>query len=188
MHSYKKVFFFTLGMSLAVHVAVLSMPVLFRAQTGIGKEEGIVTVDLKRAPAVGQPLPVSQDGDGRKPAEAKHRGNPDGATHEETVAMGSHAGKYRNYLKKVKIRIDSRWIYPGKAFERGENGVTTVRFSINNDGSLAANTITGSSGYNLLDECALNVIRSAAPYDPLPGEYNLSRLHIIASFHYNLAR
>jgi protein TonB len=88
----------------------------------------------------------------------------------------------------VKDRIENRWTYPGKAFEKGEKGVTTVRFSIDQNGTLSANTVINTSGYGLLDEGALNVIRSAAPYDPLPVHYNLSRLHIIASFHYSLTR
>jgi outer membrane biosynthesis protein TonB len=38
----------------------------------------------------------------------------------------------------------------------------------------------------LLDEGALGVVRRAAPFEPLPGGYSLSRLHIVASFSYKL--
>jgi periplasmic protein TonB len=174
--------------SLVAHLAVLSVPIMLRSQPSSQANEGVVTIELEKSPASAvetppetkEPVKPSRSEATRSEAAQKPR--------EETVTLGNRKSQYRDYLKKVKGRIDSRWAYPGKAFERGEKGVTTVKFSIDGDGSLTANVVVNTSGYNLLDEGALNVIKAAAPYDPLPREYNLSRLHIIASFHYNLTR
>ncbi|OQC55293.1 MAG: Gram-negative bacterial tonB protein [Deltaproteobacteria bacterium ADurb.Bin022] len=58
--------------------------------------------------------------------------------------------------------------------------------SIDADGRLAAATLVSSSGSADLDNGALGVVQEAAPYEPLPEIYNLSRLHIIASFNYKI--
>jgi len=174
--------------SLAAHVAVLSMPIIFRSQASSQADAGLVTVDLKKSLTSNIELPREAE-EPAKPVRAEAaRRSAETSSVEETVTLGNRDSRYRDYLRKIKDRIDSRWTYPGKAFERGEKGITTVKFTIDSDGSLSANVVTASSGYGLLDECALNVIRVAAPYDPLPGSFNLTRLHIIASFHYHLAR
>ena len=174
--------------SLAAHVAVLSMPLMFRSPSASEADAGIVNVELKKSfESVLESLPEKEE-PAKQTQSRTARGTTEKRTREETVTLGSRDSRYQDYLKKVKSRIDSRWTYPGKAFERGEKGITTLKFSIDSDGSLSANAVIDSSGYSLLDECALNVVRIAAPYDPLPQEYRLSRLHIIASFHYQIGR
>jgi TonB family protein len=182
----KKTYLITIMISLSAHAAVLSTPILFRHQASGLADEGIITVELKRSMmAAVEPPPEKEEPVKQVRSEASRHG-AERSSREETITMGSKESKYRDYLRKVKARIESRWIYPGRAFERGEKGITTVKFSIAQDGSLVANVVTSSSGYDLLDECAMNVVRAAAPYDPLPRESDLSRLHIIASFHYHL--
>ena len=46
--------------------------------------------------------------------------------------------------------------------------------SIDANGSLAGVTLISSSGYADLDDGAINVVRAAAPFEPLPEIYNLS--------------
>jgi TonB family protein len=61
-----------------------------------------------------------------------------------------------------------------------------VKFSIGESGEITANQIIESSGSDYLDEGALDVVRSAAPYDPLPSEFNISQLNVVARFQYKL--
>jgi len=172
--------------SLAVHVAVLAMPMLFR-NLGPGQAgAGAIMVELTKFP-VTSTEPDRETKNPEKPVPpTTNRAEAAARFKEETVTLGSRDGRYRDYLKRVKGRIDSRWKYPGQSFERGERGITTVKFSIDSDGTLTQSAVVTSSGYHLLDECALNVIRAAAPYDPLPRAFNISRLNIVASFHYHL--
>ena len=58
--------------------------------------------------------------------------------------------------------------------------------SIDADGRLAGAALISSSGYAELDEGAISVVQTAAPFEPLPGNYDLSRLNIVASFHYKI--
>jgi TonB family protein len=59
-----------------------------------------------------------------------------------------------------------------------------ILMSINADGSLSQLLLTSSSGSASLDQGTLDVINAAAPFNPLPAKYELSRLHITASFRY----
>jgi TonB family protein len=105
---------------------------------------------------------------------------------EDTVDLGSLDVKYVPYLTKVKNRILRIWIYPQKAYENIEEGNVVVKMSIDADGKLAGIVLLSSSGSQNLDQGALRVVQDAAPYEPLPSNYGLARLHIIASFNYKI--
>jgi protein TonB len=105
---------------------------------------------------------------------------------EETIDLSSLDIKYAAYLTMIKKRILRIWEYPRKAYENNEEGNVTVRVSIDADGSVAKTTLLSSSGSIELDHGALSVIKAAAPFEPLPEYYNLSRLNIVASFRYRI--
>ncbi len=105
---------------------------------------------------------------------------------EETVDLANPGEKYRAYLRELKQRIESLWAYPQDSFSRNESGTAVVRFSIQSDGALAATDILSSSGFESLDRGALAVVRAAAPYSSFPETFNLSTLHIVATFQYEL--
>lgn len=105
---------------------------------------------------------------------------------EETVDLANPSGKYRTYLRDLRQRIEALWAYPPDAYSRNETGTAVVRFSIQSDGTLAATDIVSSSGFQSLDHSALAVVEAAAPYAPFPNTFNLSTLHIMAKFEYEL--
>ncbi|HQL91451.1 MAG TPA: energy transducer TonB [Syntrophales bacterium] len=135
--------------------------------------------------------PVKQADDSRK-AEIKKEVSLDkprkepAAGPEETVDLANPAGKYRTYLRDLRQKIESLWVYPREAYARSETGTAVVRFSIQSDGTLAATGIVSSSGFESLDRGALAVVQAAAPYAPFPETFNLSTLHIVARFEYEL--
>ena len=105
---------------------------------------------------------------------------------EDTVDLSDRDSKYIPYLKKLKKKISDLWGYPRQAYERKEEGDVVVKFSVNRNGRLEQALVLTSSGSGFLDQGALEVIDAAAPYDPFPGNLNLSKLHIIATFKYRL--
>lgn len=186
MFAQRNRFVLAVFLSVTVHAGLLLVPAAFRIQGPTGNRVDVLPVTLKppHVRTIETQEPPEQLGQMRPSSKGIQRTSH----HEATVSLGNRDSRYRDYLSRVKVRIDKRWIYPGQAFERGEKGVTTVRFSIGADGSLMDQRVTESSGYDLLDETAVNVVKAAAPYDPLPDSLGLSCLHIIASFHYNLIR
>lgn len=58
--------------------------------------------------------------------------------------------------------------YPATASRLGLSGQLTLHVAIRGDGSLAAVSVTQSSGYEALDEAALDMVRQSSPFAPLP--------------------
>jgi TonB family protein len=182
----KKILFLTIAISLASHVAMLSLAALINMQGEIPREE-VLTVQLKESPekiaqkteAQQKPHPVAKPVQKNAVLSKKIL--------EDTVDLGDADSKYTAYLKKIKQKIETVWTYPRNAYKREEEGVSVIKFSINTRGELVASGIISSSGSLFLDQGTMNVVKYAAPYAPLPPEFNLAQLNVIARFQYKLA-
>jgi len=98
-----------------------------------------------RPPAVGEPTAAPRPGDDA----------PDlGSLAQFRMALIGTARRYR--------------LYPESAVERGWHGRVTVRLAFGADGALAAALVRRSSGYDALDEQALDMLRRAAALTPVP--------------------
>ncbi|MGD1152688.1 MAG: energy transducer TonB [Syntrophales bacterium] len=180
----KKILIISILISLTSHVAMLCVTgfIDFR---GKARKDDVLIVTLKE-PAANKEK-IAEEEKANKPfhqVEEELRSRR--VKKEETVDLGSIDIKYIFYLKRIKKKIEDIWIYPQAAFEREEEGIAVVKFSIGEGGDITSSLIIESSGYNYLDQGALDVIRSAAPYDPLPREFNISQLNIVARFQYKL--
>ena len=58
--------------------------------------------------------------------------------------------------------------YPAQAMEKGWQGRVEIRLTVGANGVLQTAVIKTSSGYQLLDDTALDMIRKARPLTPLP--------------------
>jgi len=121
-----------------------------------------------------------------KVSPGKPYNNPENKM-EDTVELGNKNTKYYSYLKQLKKKVDRRWSYPTESYARKEKGISVIKFSITEEGTLVDSCLVASSGYDSLDREALRVIQSTGPLAPLPKSFNLSKLHIIAKFQYRLA-
>jgi len=178
----KKILIISILISLASHVVVLCVTgfIDFR---GKSRKEDVLIVTLKE-PAVNKDN-LNNEEKADKPFHQEEQASRR-MKREETVDLGSIDIKYLSYLKRIKKKIEDIWIYPQIAFEQEEEGTVIVRFSIGEGGDLTSSGIFESSGYNYLDQGALDVVRSAAPYDPLPHDLNISQLNVVARFEYKI--
>jgi TonB family protein len=179
----KKILIISILISLASHVAMLCATgfIDFR---GKARKDDVLIVTLKE-PAAAKDKITQEEAE--KPVhQVEEQVNSRRVKREETVDLGSIDIKYSSYLKRIKKKIEDIWIYPQAAFDREEEGVTVVKFSIGEGGDITSSRILESSGHNYLDEGALDVVRSAAPYDPLPREFNISQLNVVARFQYKI--
>ncbi|MGV8057439.1 MAG: energy transducer TonB [Smithellaceae bacterium] len=184
----KKVLLWPVIISIIGHVALISASGMIDLRDNVKAAE-IFTVDIK-APEPDKSLKeeekkeVKKLPDSKIAKEAKDTGNE--GLREDTVDLGSSDVKYVSYLVKIKRKILQIWEYPQKAYEKNEEGVVVVKISLDARGNLAGTNLMSSSGSALLDEGALGIVKTAAPFDPLPDNYGLARLHIVASFRYKL--
>lgn len=181
----KKLFLWPVVISLVGHVALIAVSSLVDLRENVKAAE-VFSVRIAQSEPVSEPKKEEKKAEEQKPVnppEAKAL-QPDSGK-EDTVDLGSSDVKYADYLAGVKKKILRRWI-PSDVYWKNEKGVVVILMSVNADGSLAYLATTTSSGMPDLDRDTLDVISAAAPFHPLPRQYDLSRLHITASFRYGI--
>jgi periplasmic protein TonB len=183
----KIIFLWPVIISIIGHVALITVSSMVDLRDNVKAAE-LFTVQIA------QPQPAIEPEKEKKPArekkpeparEVKPLPAP-AAGREETVDIGSSDVKYAAYLAAVKKKIMRLWKYPAGAYEKNEEGVVVVKMSIDANGALAQAALLTSSGSPNLDSGTLDVVQAAAPFRSLPQNYELSRLHIIASFRYRM--
>ncbi len=186
----KKAVLWPVIISVVIHMTLLAVAGMINMSDKI-KPVDVLSVSIQDPqPEEKPPLPRNNSLNQKEsPAtpQGKQGGNVrDDSWREDTIDLGSLNVKYVHYLTRVKNKILRIWKYPQRSFEKNEEGDVVVKMSIDADGSLAGAMLLSSSGSEDLDNGALSVVRDAAPYEPLPVSYKLSRLHIIASFNYKI--
>jgi protein TonB len=170
--------------SLAGHALVLALTT--RIDWTIDpRPDKVITVELK-APRESAPRKVKPPLQGTSQATTATTAQDGIALTEDSVSLQSRGSRYDDYLLAIRRKIERLWSYPQEALAERREGNAVIRFTIEADGTLAGYHVMATSGSPVLDEGALAVIRSAAPYEPLPGKFSLSRLNITATFTYRL--
>ncbi|AEA34034.1 energy transducer TonB [Hippea maritima] len=109
------------------------------------------------------------------------------AKKEATISIGTQELKYASYMAKLKNKIQDVWVYPQQAIQTGQQGALLILFSIGKDGRLVRLKLIRSSGYPILDNAALQAIKDASPFAPLPKRFGIDVLNIYATFEYRLS-
>lgn len=105
---------------------------------------------------------------------------------EKSITLDTDEFKYLSYLERLKYRIEYIWRYPEKARIEHLQGDLYIRFSILKNGRLGDFHILRSSGYNVLDEAALQALKDSDPFWPLPDSWDLDEFTITGHFMYYL--
>ena len=88
--------------------------------------------------------------------------------------MGARAEEYRfaRYVEDWRVKIEriGELNFPQAAREQKIYGSLLLSVSIKADGSVDKIDLRRSSGYKMLDEAAINIVKLAAPYAPFPAD------------------
>jgi len=166
--------------SLAGHALVIALTARID-MTGGSRPEKVMNVELK-TPMEVEPPASARSGQAGPAARA----NAARGYREDSVALQNPGGPYESYLLQIRRKIEGLWSYPPQAISEKQEGNAVIRFTIDAGGTLAGYYITTSSGSSILDEGALACVRAASPFEPLPGAFNLSLLHVTATFSYRM--
>lgn len=90
------------------------------------------------------------------------------------------------YLERLKEKIERVWQYPPQAAERGIFGDLYLRFTIDKRGKLVSVELLRTSGYRMLDDAAIQALKDAEPFWPLPDDWEKNSLTITGHFIYTL--
>ena len=92
------------------------------------------------------------------------------------------------YLLDWQQRLETvgNHYYPQASVRYGIYGSLRMLVVIQQDGSLEDIQILSSSGYAVLDEAAITIVRRAAPYSPFPPELRATadKLEIVRTWHF----
>jgi len=182
----KRIFLLPVIISIIGHTALITASSMVDLRNDQNVEK-LFTVQIEQPSSSVEPRKEENPANEKRPAGNNRSINPPPETaREDTVDIGSADVKYAAYLSEVKKKILRIWKYPAAAYEKNEEGVVVIKLSIDAGGALTQITLVNSSGFDSLDSGTLDVVNAAAPFQPLPGQYELSRLHIIASFNYRI--
>ncbi len=90
------------------------------------------------------------------------------------------------YLERLKEKIERVWQYPLQAAQRGIFGDLYIRFTIDKKGKLVNIELLRTSGYRMLDDAAIQALKDAQPFWPLPEDWQRDSLTITGHFIYTL--
>jgi protein TonB len=71
---------------------------------------------------------------------------------------------------RAKVELVGNLNYPEEAKRRGMRGRVILDVAINQDGTLNTVTVSGPSGYPLIDDAAVRIVQLASPFSPLTAE------------------
>ena len=109
-----------------------------------------------------------------------------GVIEGEPIPLDTPDPRYSDYMEKIRQRIKSNWIYPREAGDRGIGGHLVIHFAIAKDGKLEAIELKRSSGVAILDLYALNAVKLAQPFPPVPDSVSKRALPIMGVFTYQI--
>lgn len=84
-----------------------------------------------------------------------------------------------NWRSLIAAILERNKRYPPEARSRGDRGTATVQFAINRSGGLIGVNLSRSSGSQILDQEAVELVRRAQPFPPPPPEMRGSTITLI---------
>jgi protein TonB len=109
-----------------------------------------------------------------------------GGIEGEPIPLDTADPRYTDYFDQIRRRIKANWVYPREAGERGIGGQLVIEFAIRKDGWLQIVDLKRSSGVSILDEYALNALKLAQPFPPVPDSVSKGPLLIAGIFTYQI--
>lgn len=86
------------------------------------------------------------------------------------------------YMRDMQRRIKLNWEPPKEDVSKN----VTLLYSINKDGSLKRYSVLRSSGSRKMDKSAVEALKKAAPFRPLPEDFKGEYVDVQFDFDYNV--
>ncbi len=117
----------------------------------------------------------------------KGSGSPGKAGEKDSpVTFDTKEYRFAGYMTRLREKIESIWVYPPEAAQRGIYGDLKIQFTIRKDGRLGEIRLVRTSGYKMLDDAAIKALKDGEAYWPLPEEWHMDSYTILGHFVYTL--
>ena len=107
---------------------------------------------------------------------------------EKGLTFDTSEFKHRGYMRTLKEKIESIWGYPKDAVRKKMSGDLYIMFTIKKNGKLSDVEILRTSGHWSLDMAAIQALKDAEPFWPLPDDWLEDHLEIKGHFIYLYGR
>lgn len=88
------------------------------------------------------------------------------------VRDGAIVSALERYKYELRLFLESRKVYPETAKRLRQTGRVMVAFKVNSDGALSDVAIEAPAGSELLNRAALDLVKGAPRFKPLPDQMN----------------
>lgn len=95
------------------------------------------------------------------------------------IAAGGRTGAVADYGAIVLAWLERHKDYPRRAQQRRQQGVVILFIAIDRDGRVLEARIKKSSGRDILDQAALDMLERADPLPPVPDDMPQERLEMV---------
>jgi periplasmic protein TonB len=102
----------------------------------------------------------------------------------EPVPLDTKDPKFSDYFERLRRAIKEKWSYPREAADKNIGGQLVLEFGIAKDGQLRFIELRRSSGVVVLDDYAVNAVKLASPFPPIPDEMSRTGIPVVAVFNY----
>lgn len=161
-----------------------SLPVPVRKEPVARQTEQRQMAKAPEAAKQVSPLESAAPGPAESGSDTRGQGHWDG-NWKELNLYSAEDPEWSEYLGVVMERIKKRFRYPPEEITRGRSGALEIKFGIKRNGELEFVEIRRKSGSDVLDGNAIEAIRQAAPFPPLPQK-NIPGINLDADFRYIL--
>jgi protein TonB len=128
---------------------------------------------LKSAPSKKPPPPKTEAGGARERAAEREEAAEEKEAEDgrDAVDAALREAVFSAYFNAIRALINKQKEYPYEAQTRRQQGKVKVLFYLNRDGALdGSERLEQKTPYEALNRAALNAVRKAAPFPPLPPE------------------
>ena len=105
---------------------------------------------------------------------------------DDSITFDTSDYRYAGYMRKLKEKIESIWVYPPEAAARGIYGDLKIRFTILKNGKLGEVELVRTSGNKMLDDAAIKALKDGEPYWPIPAEWGMESYTVPGHFIYSI--
>lgn len=155
------------------------------------------TADYRHTTAEPDPAPTPEPLTRSIPATTDAAQQTQNANHSSPAApkatgsgnqssVGGRPGAAKNYFSSLMAWLNTHKNYPKLAKKNKEQGIVKLKFTITREGDISNASIHTSSGYQRLDQAAIQMLRAASPVPPIPNDLGRSTLTLVIPIEYSL--
>jgi protein TonB len=91
-----------------------------------------------------------------------------------------------DYFSLIAAHLNRRKSYPTEAKKARQQGVVTVRFTLDRQGGVSGISLKRGSGFDVLDRTTLDLVARVAPYPKIPASLNRDSVTLSLPIDYSL--